>query len=100
MNDAIEAVNIEVELLSPKMGDYLVFYVDTGKMRATMASEHVMRVARQFNVNLVPNDGINRIFLSKSETRGSRIELITPNINLCEKGENNGNDQNIPMRTL
>jgi hypothetical protein len=99
MNNVIDAAKIDVELLSPKPGDYLVFYVDTGKLTSTRASEHVIRVAKEFNTNSPPNDGVNRIFLSKSDSRGNRIELITPtpnpvipNMNWYERGEYNGSN--------
>lgn len=65
MENVITDAKIEIELLSPKPGDYMVFYVEVGKMRPKQVAEYMSRVVEDLG-DEVDIDGVKKIFLPRS----------------------------------
>ena len=77
MNDNIIVdAKIDVELLSPKPGDYMVFYIDVGKMPPARGKEYMDRVVSSVSDDIM-SDGVKKIFLARSADTGRRGSEVT-----------------------
>mgnify|MGYP001829205952 CR=1 FL=1 len=66
----------QVELLSPKPGDYLVFYIDVGKMPMSKVEEYMKRVKDHVN-ETIADDGIKRLYFARPWRGGSQVETMS-----------------------
>ena len=67
----------QVELLSPKPGDYLIFYIDVGKMRPQRAAEYLERIKSELGERIDEDDGVKHIFLARPELGGTKVATMS-----------------------